>query len=153
MSEDNVSGEMMAEVAGLPDIFEVQQARAVRDLLRAGRYEEASRVGEHLLAEAATTPEEEATFRRTLLLSTMLAESISISGEGDKQRGDEIMTMITAMATREEIKQLLCALFLQIGQHQGWLPTEHYDMVTDHIGAGSPDLQNLTAGITRGKPS
>ena len=143
----------MAEVAGLPEIFEVQQAREVRDLLRAGRYEEASRVGEHLLAEAATNPEEEATFRRTLILSTMLAESISASNDGDKQRGDEIMTMITAMATREEVERLLAALFLQIGQHQGWLPAEHYDMVIRNIGKGSPDLQNLTSGIRRGNPS
>lgn len=128
----------------------MRQARLLRDLLSEGRHAEAEKVRRHLVSEASTDPEEAAQFERTTMLSSILAEAMRASGEGNQKSHDALMAFLTSVASRTEIEMLVAALFLQIGQHQGWLAEDQYDLVSRHLGEDSPDRHNLIGAIARG---
>ncbi|MGA5824098.1 hypothetical protein ACPC54_40410 [Kitasatospora sp. NPDC094028] len=110
----------------LPDIYETRQGHALRDAYERGDMDEARRIEAHVLAEAATTPEEREVFAETLRGAMLFKELTQAKEAGDEARAEEISQRMVKLCSRRTIVQTISAGYLQAGLREG-LPKATHD--------------------------
>jgi len=132
----------------LPDIFETRQGRALRDAYNAGDLEQARRIEQHLLAEAATTPEERETLAETLRGVVLFKEMMDAQAAGDEARAESVRGHIEVMCSPFIIKQNLAAGLMQAGLREGLARADHERLVgwIKDLGYGE-EIQKMVASI------
>ncbi|RAJ45720.1 hypothetical protein K388_07293 [Streptomyces sp. KhCrAH-43] len=135
----------------LPDTFETRLAKAILEALKAGDVEQAKKLEDDLLAEAADGPEERESLRSQLRAAMLFRAQIDASAAGDTETAALFQTILTQTCSDTEIRMLMAAALLHTGLAVGELGADDHDLLTQHLaenGAGA-DVQNLVAGIRR----
>ncbi|WP_371801533.1 hypothetical protein OHA38_43235 (plasmid) [Streptomyces sp. NBC_01732] len=114
----------------LPDIFETRQVKAFRDALMAGDLEQAKKIEDHLLAEAATSPEDREVLADQLRASMLFRAYVDASAAGDQATALVFQGLLTTMCSPETVQQTLMSGLLYAGLQQGSLPAEDHDRLT-----------------------
>nr|WP_233109098.1 hypothetical protein [Streptomyces sp. 14R-10] len=114
----------------LPDNFESRQVKAFRDALMAGDLEQAKKIEDHLLAEAATSPADREVLADQLRASMLFRAYVDASGAGDEATALVIQGLLTTMCSPETVQATLMSGLLYSGLQQGSLPAEGHDRLT-----------------------
>ncbi|RGD55410.1 hypothetical protein DR950_41850 [Kitasatospora xanthocidica] len=133
----------------LPDIYETRQGRALRDAYARGDMEQARRIEEHVLAEAATNGEEREVYRETLRGAILFQELMDAQEAGNDELAQSIRERMLLVCSRATILRTISAGYLQAGLREG-LPQKTHDelmsMLTE-LGV-SGELKRLAQSIT-----
>lgn len=115
----------------LPDIFETRQVKAFRDALMAGDLEQAKKIEDHLLAEAATSPEDREVLADQLRASMLFRAYVDASGAGDEATARVFQGLLTTMCSPETVQRTLMSGLLYAGLQQGALPAKDHDRLSE----------------------
>lgn len=135
----------------LPDIFETRRAQALLDALQAGDTEQARRIEDHLVAEAADGPEDQEALREELRAALLFRAKIEASAAGDEPLAKLFGDLLTSTCSEGTVKATLAAAYLHVGLEQGFLPAESYDFLMQYLVESdvSEQMKKLAAGIVR----
>ncbi|MFE2528764.1 hypothetical protein ACFXEL_31595 [Streptomyces sp. NPDC059382] len=135
----------------LPDIYETRQAKAILKALQDGDVEQAKRLEDHLLAEAADGPEERETLRDQLRAAMLFRASIDASAAGDEATAALFQTILKATCSEKVIQNMGASALLHVGMQRGELSADDHDSLTAHLKENgvSAGLMEIVAGIRR----
>ncbi|QNS09444.1 hypothetical protein IAG42_37420 (plasmid) [Streptomyces xanthii] len=135
----------------LPDIFETRQVKAFRDALMAGDLEQAKKIEDHLLAEAATSPEDREVLADQLRAAMLFRAYTDASGAGDEATALVFRGLLETMCSPKTVETTLMSGLLYAGLQQGSLPAEHHDRLTEWMGRADVGdaMREHLQGITR----
>ncbi|GHI97990.1 hypothetical protein TPA0905_74610 [Streptomyces olivaceus] len=111
----------------LPNIFETRQAAALRDALVAGDLEQAEKIENHLLAEAATSPEDRELLADQLRASMLFRAYVDASAAGDAAMASLLQELMTTMCSPKTVQATVMSGLLYAGLQQGALPAADHD--------------------------
>ncbi|TGN72288.1 hypothetical protein E5083_30365 [Streptomyces bauhiniae] len=115
----------------LPDIFETRQATALRDALVAGDLEQAKKIEDHLLAEAATSPEDRELLADQLRASMLFRAYVDASGAGDTAMAALLQNLLTSLCSPRTVQTTVMSGLLYAGVQQGALPAADHDRLSE----------------------
>lgn len=135
----------------LPDIFETRQVKAFRDALMAGDLDRAKKIEDHLLAEAATSPEDREVLADQLRASMLFRAYVDASGAGDQATALVFQELLTTMCSPETVRATLMSGLLYSGLQQGSLPAEDHDRLAAWMKEADvgEEMKARLASITR----
>ncbi|MBB6439583.1 hypothetical protein [Streptomyces candidus] len=135
----------------LPDIFETRQAKAFRDALMAGDVEQAKKIEDHLLAEAATSPEDRELLADQLRAAMLFRAYVDASAAGDEAAALTFQGLLTTMCSPETVKTTLMSGLLYSGLELGSLPAKDHDHLTEWMNGADvgEEMKARLASITR----
>lgn len=134
----------------LPDIFETRQAQALLKALQDGDVEQARRIEDHLVAEAATSPEDGERLRDELRAAMLFRAQVDASAAGDEQMAELFKGLLQTMCSEHVVKLTVAGALLNVGLRQG-LPAKEHDQLMEWFEEFdmSDDMRALAAGIQR----
>ncbi|MFC1405670.1 MULTISPECIES: hypothetical protein [Streptacidiphilus] len=141
----------MTQPSNAPNEFETQQARAAGDALRTGDTDRSERLARHVVAEGATSPEEELAMSETLRAAGLFQRATMAAEAGDRAEHDRLLDEMAKTCPPRLITQTLAAAMLQAGQRTGWLTAAQHDQLTGwmtQLGMG-PEIMAMVAAIER----
>ncbi|MEU6618978.1 hypothetical protein ABZ933_35160 [Streptomyces parvus] len=115
----------------LPDTFETQQATALRDALVAGDLEQAKKIEDHLLAEAATSPEDRELLADQLRASMLFRAYVDASGADDTAMATLLQKLLTTLCSPKTVQTTVMSGLLYAGVQQGALPAADHDRLSE----------------------
>ncbi|MFE3608366.1 hypothetical protein [Streptomyces goshikiensis] len=135
----------------LSDIYETRQAKAILKALQDGDVEQAKRLEDHLLAEAADGPEEREALRDQLRAAMLFRASIDASAAGDEVTAALFQTILRATCSEKVIQNMRASALWHVGMQRGELSADDHDSLTAHLKENgvSAGLMELVAGIRR----
>ncbi|MFH8642036.1 hypothetical protein [Streptomyces goshikiensis] len=135
----------------LSDIYETRQAKAILKALQDGDVEQAKRLEDHLLAEAADGPEEREALRDQLRAAMLFRASIDASAAGDEVTAALFQTILRATCSEKVIQNMRAGALWHVGMQRGELSADDHDSLTAHLKENgvSAGLMKLVAGIRR----
>ncbi|MFJ5645818.1 hypothetical protein [Streptomyces sp. NPDC093223] len=135
----------------LPDIFETRQATALRDALAAGDLEQAKKIENHLLAEAATSPEDRELIADQLRASLLFSAYVDASAAGDTARASLLQKLMTTMCSPKTVRTTVMSGLLFAGLQQGTLPAADHDRLAEWMSSADvgEEMRARLASITR----
>ncbi len=113
------------------DIFETRQAAALRDALVAGDLERAKKIEDHLLAEAATSPEDRELLADQLRASLIFRAYVDASGAGDTAMAALLQGLLTTLCSPKTVQRTMMSGLLYAGVQQGALPAADHDRLSE----------------------
>ncbi|WP_432138640.1 hypothetical protein [Streptomyces sp. bgisy154] len=99
----------------LPDVYETRQARAFLEALKAGDTEQARKIEDHLLAEAADGPEDREALREELRASMLFRAMTDASAAGDEALAQLFTGLLTSTCSQKTIKATVAGAYLHVG--------------------------------------
>ncbi|MFE4264482.1 hypothetical protein [Streptomyces sp. NPDC056883] len=135
----------------LPDIYETRQAKAILKALQDGDVEQAKRLEDHLLAEAADGPEERESLRDQLRAAMLFRAQIDASAAGDEGTALLFQTILMETCSEKVIQTTRASALMHVGMQRGELSADDHDSLTAHLKENgvSAGLMELVAGIRR----
>lgn len=135
----------------LPDIFETRQVKAFRDALLAGDLEQAKKIEDHLLAEAASSPEDREVLADQLRASMLFSAYVDAIGAGDEASAQMFQGLLTTMCSPDTVQATIMSGLLYAGLQQGALPAKDHDRLSEWMSGTDvgPEMKARLASITR----
>lgn len=135
----------------LPDIFETRQVTALRDALVAGDLEQAKKIEDHLLAEAATSPEDRELLADQLRASMLFRAYVDASGAGDTAMASLLQELLTTLCSPKTVQRTVMSGLLYAGLQQGTLPAADHDRLTEWMNSADvgKEMRARLASIRR----
>ncbi|MEU9480762.1 hypothetical protein [Streptomyces sp. NPDC048191] len=135
----------------LPDIFETRQVKAFRDALLAGDLEQAKKIEDHLLAEAAADPEDREVLADQLRASMLFRAYVDASGAGDEAMAQVFQGLLTTMCSPDTVQATVMSGLLYAGLEQGSLPAKDHDRLAEWMSKANvgEEMKARLEGITR----
>ena len=131
--------------------FELSQGRAAGRALRAGDDAGYERLARHLVAESATSPEDELAMSESMRATALLQRATIAAEAGNHVEHDRLLNEMAKTCPPRLIKQTLAAATLQVGLRTGYLSADQHDQLTTWIaelGVGE-EIQSMAASIER----
>ncbi|MFD8385238.1 hypothetical protein ACFV2X_43100 [Streptomyces sp. NPDC059679] len=135
----------------LPDIYETRQARALLVALQAGDTEQARKIEDHLLAEAADGPGDREALREELRAALLFRAHVDASAAGNEPTAQLFQSLLLATCSEQVIKATIAGAYLQVGLEHGSLPAQSHDFLAEHMAGANvgEEMRELAAGIKR----
>lgn len=132
----------------LPDSYETRQGAAMRAALDAGDAFEAVRIGNHLLAESATTPAEREQLAESMKAMVLYKAMLDATEKGDAATAQSARDRLLKECTPRSVKSTMAASYLQLGVREGLSPTMHQQLVewVEELDFG-PEIRAIVADI------